>query len=149
LKTRILGAALAIAALSGLLVPSPAQAKDDVASAYAPPYRDNGGGSVRATIGFANRKKIVVQNFTVRDICPGDNAPVKAQVIWVHMDRTKGYSHWRTDSNGCGTHGTNFGTLTRTSTKRIKYAYLSLRVYDREGGIRAVRISDDVDNGWN
>jgi hypothetical protein len=149
LKTRILGAALGIAVLSGLLVPIPAQAKDDVASAYVPPYRDNGGGSVRATIGFANRKKVVVRNFTVRDICPGDNAPVKAQIVWVHMDGTTGHSAWKSDSNGCGTHGTNFGTITRTSTKRMRKAYLSLRVYAREGGIRAVQISYEVDNGWN
>ncbi|MEV5890002.1 hypothetical protein [Nonomuraea fuscirosea] len=150
MKTRMLAAALGIAALSGLLVPSPAQAADEVAYAYLPPIREDiGGGSVRATIGFASQKKIVVRNFTVRDICPGDNAPVKAQVVWVHRDGTRGSSRWRTDSNGCGTHGTNFGTIARTSHKRIKYAYLSLRVYDREGRIAGVQISYRVNNGWN
>jgi hypothetical protein len=127
LKTRILGAALGIAVLSGLLVPIPAQARDGAASASVPPYRDLGGGSVRATIDFTSRKRVVVRNFTVRDLCPGDNAPVSARFTWVHTDSTTGSSAWRSDTNGCGDHGTNFGNLTRTGTKSIRKVYLHVR----------------------
>ncbi|MFB4285254.1 MULTISPECIES: hypothetical protein [unclassified Nonomuraea] len=148
MKTRMLGAALGIAALSGLLVASPAQARDDVASAHVNPYRDHGGGSVRAAVDFTSRTRVVFRNFTVRDICPGDNAPVKAQIVWVHMDGTKGRSAWRSDTNGCGAHGTNFGTITHTGSKHIRKVYLSLRVYARSGGIRAVALSDDEDNEY-
>ncbi|GAA1663989.1 hypothetical protein GCM10009733_072190 [Nonomuraea maheshkhaliensis] len=45
MKTRILGAVPGIAALSGLLVPSPAPAKDGVSSARVDPARGHGGGS--------------------------------------------------------------------------------------------------------
>ncbi|MEU8364314.1 hypothetical protein AB0C27_50685 [Nonomuraea sp. NPDC048882] len=62
------------------------------------------------------------------------------------MDGTTGHSAWKSDSNGCGTDGTNFGTITLTSTKRMRSAYLSLRVYARSGGIRAIHISREVDN---
>jgi hypothetical protein len=144
LKTRILGAALAVAALSGLLVPSPAQARDGAASASVPPYRDLGGGSVRATIDFTSRKRVVVRNFTVRDICPGDNTPVKARFTWVHTDSTTGSSAWRSDTNGCGDHGTNFGNLTRTGTKSIRKVYLHVRA--REGSFA---FSADQYNQYN
>jgi hypothetical protein len=128
LKTRMLGAALGIAVLSGLLVASPAQARDGAASASVPPYRDNGGGSVRATVDFTSRTRVVVRNFTVRDICPGDNTPVRARFIWVRTDRTDGTSAWRSDTNGCGTHGTNFGNLTHTDRKPISKVYLHVQV---------------------
>ncbi|MEV4175123.1 hypothetical protein [Nonomuraea sp. NPDC049709] len=143
MKTRILGAALGIAVLSGLLVASPAQARDGVASASVPPYRDLGGGSVRATVDFVSRKKVVVRNFTVRDICPGDNAPVKARFVWVHTDSTTGSSAWRKDTNGCGSHGTNFGNITRTGTKPIRKVYLHLEV-----GTRAFALSAVQDNQY-
>ncbi|MCG5216526.1 hypothetical protein [Streptosporangium sp. KLBMP 9127] len=148
MKTRILAAALAIAALSGLLVASPAQARVDVVSAHVNPQRGHGGGSVRAAFDFVNRTKVVFRNFTVRDICPGDHAPVKAQIIWVYMDGTKGSSAWRSDTNGCGAHGTNFGTITHIDRKHIRKIYLSLRVYDRSGEIFAIAISDSEDNEY-
>ncbi|MCG5213431.1 Tim44 domain-containing protein [Streptosporangium soli] len=128
MKTRILGAVMGIAVLSGLLVASPAQARDGVASASVPPYRDLGGGSVRATVDFTSRTRVVVRNFTVRDICPGDNAPVRARFVWVYTDSTDGSSAWRSDTNGCGSHGTNFGNLTRTDRKHIRLVYLHLQV---------------------
>lgn len=133
MKTRILGAALGIAALSGLLVPSPAQAKDGVSTARVNPAGAHGGGSVRATVDFVNRKKVVFRNFTVRDICPGDNLPVRARIWWKHTDGTTGYSAWKWDRNGCSDKGTNFGNVTRSGSKSISKVYLQVAVNFRPG----------------
>ncbi|MEU8358373.1 hypothetical protein AB0C27_20380 [Nonomuraea sp. NPDC048882] len=149
MKTRILGAVLGIAALSGLLVPSSAQAAaDGVSSARLNGWGKHGGGSVRANVDFVNRKKVIFRNFTVRDLCPGDNAPVRARVVWIHTDGTTGHSAWRKDTNGCGDHGTNFGTIIRTDTKPIKKVYLHLQVYARSGGIRGFAFSADRYNQY-
>ncbi|WP_327108041.1 hypothetical protein [Nonomuraea glycinis] len=133
MKTRILGAVLATAALSGLLVASPAQAKDGVSTARVDPKGDMGGGSVRATVDFVSRTKVVYRNFTVRDLCPGDNLPVRARVYWKHTDGTTGHSAWKSDTNGCGDNGTNFGNITRTGSKSISRVYLEVSVYIRPG----------------
>ncbi|MEV5895662.1 hypothetical protein [Nonomuraea fuscirosea] len=133
MKTRILGAALGIAALSGLLVASPAQAFDGAASARVKPSGRDGGGSVRASVHFVNPKKVVFRNFTVRDICPGDNLPVRARVAWKHTDGTNGHGVWKWDRNGCGDHGTNFGNITRTGSKSISRVYLEVQVKTRSG----------------
>ncbi len=129
MKTRMLGAALAIAALSGLLVPSPAQAKDGVVDVRVSPSRGKGGGSARAHVDFVNKKKIVLRNFRVRDICPNDSYWVRAQIVWVNVDGSKGYGDriWR--DNGCG-HSYNYGTFTHTSTKPIRYVRLQLIMFD-------------------
>ncbi len=149
MKTRMLGAVMGIAALSGLLVPIPAQAQDGVSSARTNvPGSRYGGGSVRTTVDFINRKKVVFRNFTVRDLCPGDNLPVRAQIVWTHTDGTTGRSAWRKDTNGCGDHGTNFGNITRTGTKPIAKVYLKVQVYARSGGIRAFAYSADRDNQY-
>ncbi|TMR87906.1 hypothetical protein [Nonomuraea basaltis] len=131
MKTRILAAVMATAALSGLLVASPAQARDGVSSARVDPFesaagRDYGGGSVRATVDSVSRTKVVFRNFTVRDICPGDNLPIKGRVWWEHTDGTHGYGAWRSDTNGCGDDGTNFGNITRTGTKSISSVYVQV-----------------------
>ncbi|MCG5219967.1 hypothetical protein [Streptosporangium sp. KLBMP 9127] len=131
MKTRILGAVMGIAALSGLLVASPAQARDGVSSAHVKPFtsgagRDYGGGSVRATVDFVSRTKVAFRNFTVRDICPGDNLPIKARVYWYHTDGTDGYSAWRSDTNGCGDDGTNFGNFTRRGSKSISTVFVQV-----------------------
>ncbi|MEV0622323.1 hypothetical protein AB0I81_54030 [Nonomuraea sp. NPDC050404] len=147
MKTRILGAVLGIAALSGLLVPSPAQASDGVSSARAN-YTDGGAGSVRTTVDFVNRKKVVFRNFTVRDICPGDNFPVKARIFWTHTDGTSGYSAWKSDTNGCGDNGTNFGNITRTGTKPISKVSLEVCIYTRSGGILSFAFSAPRDNQY-
>jgi hypothetical protein len=130
LKTRILGAALGIAVLSGLLVASPAQARDGVSSArvgrLVGPDQDYSGGSVRATVDFVSRTRVVFRNFTVRDLCPGDNHPTKGRVWWKHTDGTYGYGAWKWDRNGCGDDGTNFGNLLRTGTKSISRVYVQV-----------------------
>jgi hypothetical protein len=133
LKTRILGAVLGIAALSGLLVASPAQARDGVSTARVPPVRDGGGGSVRATVDFVSRTKVVFRNFTVRDLCPGDNLPVRARFGWKHTDGTNGHSAWRSDTNGCGDDGTNFGNLARIGSKSISRVYLQVSILTKTG----------------
>ncbi|MET8006559.1 hypothetical protein [Nonomuraea glycinis] len=131
MKTRILGAVLGIAVLSGLLVASPAQARDGVSSARVNPFgsaegRRYSGGTARATVDFRNRTKVIFRNFTVRDLCPGDNFPIKGRVIWTHTDGTTGSGAWKWDRNGCGDDGTNFGNLTRTGTKAISSIYVQV-----------------------
>jgi hypothetical protein len=131
LKTRILGTVLATAALSGLLVASPAQARDGVSSARVNPFesasgRDYSGGTARATVDFTSRTRVVFRNFTVRDLCPGDNLPIKGRVFWTHTDGTRGNGSWKSDTNGCGDDGTNFGTITRTGTKAISSVYVQV-----------------------
>ncbi|MEV5895784.1 hypothetical protein [Nonomuraea fuscirosea] len=126
MKTRILGAVMGIAALSGLLVASPAQARDGVSSVRIDPSGGYGGGYVRTTVDFTSRTRVVFRNFTVRDICPGDNVPVRARLHWIHTDRTDGRSAWMSDTNGCGDDGTNFGTSIRTGTKSISKIRLEL-----------------------
>ncbi|GGP02809.1 hypothetical protein LDL08_12655 [Nonomuraea glycinis] len=147
MKTRILGAALGIAVLSGLLVASPAQARDGVSSARIDTAR-YGGGSVRATVDFVNRRKVVFRNFTVRDLCPGDNLPVRARAWWRHTDGTNGYGAWKSDTNGCGDDGTNFGNITRRSTKPIAMVWVEVSVYIRPGE-RTTKISKTRDNQYN
>jgi hypothetical protein len=146
LKTRILGAALAIAALSGLLVASPAQARDGVSSVRIDPSGGYGGGSVRATVDFRNRTKVTFRNFTVRDICPGDNVPVRARLHWIHTDRTDGAGAWKWDRNGCGDDGTNFGTFTRTGTKSI--SKIRLEVCATYCDVSAYRFNQYVHPGY-
>ncbi|MFI7455766.1 hypothetical protein ACIBQX_50500 [Nonomuraea sp. NPDC049714] len=90
------------------------------------PYRDYSGGTVRATVDFRNRTKVIFRNFTVRDLCPGDNFPTKGRIWWKHTDGTTGYGAWGWDRNGCGDDGTNFGNLTRTGTKAISSVYVQV-----------------------
>ncbi|MEU8356348.1 hypothetical protein AB0C27_10095 [Nonomuraea sp. NPDC048882] len=133
MKTRMLAAALAIAALSGLLVASPAQAADGVSSIRIDPSRGDGGASVRTTVDFVSRTKVVFRNTTVRDLCPGDNMPVRARIIWRYTDGTNGYGAWKSDTNGCGDDGTNFGTSIRTGRKSIQRIFLEVSFVTRSG----------------
>jgi hypothetical protein len=132
LKTRILGAALAIAALSGLLVASPAQARDGVSSARVENPDRAGAGYVRTTVDFTSRTRVVFRNFTVRDICPADNHGVWAQVQWTHTDGTTGRGAWKKDTS-CGSHGTNFGNILRTGTKSISKVLVTVCITKRSG----------------
>jgi hypothetical protein len=135
LKTRILGAALGIAVLSGLLVASPAQARDGVSTARVRVSDGipGGGALVKTTVDFVSRKKVIFRNFTVRDLCPGDNRPVQARAWWHYTDGTTGKSAVRTDANGCGDDGTNFGNITPPSTKGISSVYLEVWLYTGSG----------------
>ncbi|MFI7452388.1 hypothetical protein ACIBQX_33175 [Nonomuraea sp. NPDC049714] len=146
MKTRILGAALGIAVLSGLLVASPAQATDGVSSARVD--YGSGAGSVRATVDFVSRTKVVFRDFTVRDICPGDNLPVKARFMWTHTDGTGGTAAWKADTNGCGGDGTNFGDFIRTGSKSISRINLEVCVYNRSNGELSCAYSGPRDNQY-
>lgn len=128
MKTRVLGATVAIAALSGLLVPSPAQARDGVSTPR--PLKRSGAASVRTTVDFVSRTKVIFRNFTVRDICPNDFYVVKAQIRWTHTDETEGKSAC---DNGCGSHGTNFGNLVRSGSKPIAKVRLYVCIYKLSG----------------
>ncbi|MCG5218063.1 hypothetical protein [Streptosporangium sp. KLBMP 9127] len=127
---------MGIAVLSGgLLVPSPAQARDGVSSALVRVDTgiDGGGALVRTTVDFVNRKKVIFRNFTVRDLCPGDNRPVQARAWWNYADGTTGASAVRKDTNGCGDDGTNFGNITYTGSKAISSVYLEVWLYTGSG----------------
>ncbi|MEJ1105683.1 MULTISPECIES: hypothetical protein [unclassified Kribbella] len=126
MKTRILGAAVGIAAVGGLLTAVPAQA-EGLTSARVE-WR-TGAGSVRTTVDFTSRTRVVFRDFTVRDICPGDNLPVRAEVTWVHTDGSSGVGNRKADTNGCGPNGTNFGDFIRTGTKPLKYVFVKVCIY--------------------
>ncbi|MEV0309327.1 hypothetical protein [Nonomuraea fuscirosea] len=69
----------------------------------------------------------------MRDICPGDNLPVRARVAWRHTDGANGHNAWKWDRNGCGDNGTGFGNITRTGSKSIMRVYLEVQVQWRPG----------------
>jgi hypothetical protein len=148
LKTRILGAALGIAALSGLLVASPAQARDGVSSARVVHPHSPGAAYGRAAVDFVSRTKVVFRNFTVRDICPGDNRPVRARLAWRHTDGTTGRGAWKKDTNGCGDDGTNFGNFNRTGSKSISKVFLEVCLYRASGQILVCGNSPDRYNQY-
>ncbi|MGN9786356.1 hypothetical protein ACTMTF_33360 [Nonomuraea sp. ZG12] len=132
MKTRILGAVMGIAALSGLLVASPAQARDGVSSARVSNPDRAGAGYAQTTVDFVNRKKVIFRNFKVRDICPADNHGVRARIEWIHTDRTRGYGAWKKDTS-CGSHGTNFGNFVRRGSKSIKLVYVKVCISTKKG----------------
>ncbi|GAA1637549.1 hypothetical protein GCM10009733_038300 [Nonomuraea maheshkhaliensis] len=137
MKTRTLGAALAIAMLSGLLVASPAQARDGVTSGRT--QRPSGGnGYARATVDFVSRTKVVFRNFTVRDLCPGDNLPVKARIVWKYTTGSWHTGAWRKDTNGCADKGTNFGNVTLSRSRAISAVTLELCVYNKNSDFHCV-----------
>nr|WP_238355810.1 hypothetical protein [Kribbella sandramycini] len=92
------------------------------------------GGEARATVDFRSRKSVVFRDFKVRDVCPGDDLPVRGRVEWVHADGTRGVGSWKADTNGCGVDGTNFGDIRRTDTKVIVEVMLTVCVYRQSGG---------------
>ncbi|MFB4276134.1 hypothetical protein ACBJ59_12640 [Nonomuraea sp. MTCD27] len=138
---------LGIAALSGLLVASPAQAADGVSSARVENPDRAGAGYVRTTVDFVSRTRVVFRNFTVRDICPADNHGVRAQMEWTHTDLTTGYSAWKVDTS-CGSHGTNFGNFVRTGPKPIRVVRVRVCIYKRSGQHLACDYSLSRDNQY-
>ncbi|MEV4179509.1 hypothetical protein, partial [Nonomuraea sp. NPDC049709] len=139
LKTRMLGAALGIAVLSGLLVASPAQARDGVSSGRT--NRPSGGdGYAQVTVDFVSRTKVVFRNFTVRDLCPGDNLPVKARIVYKYTTGTRTWRTlpWKKDTNGCADRGSNFGNVTLSRSRSISAVTLELCVYNKKSDFHCV-----------
>ncbi|MEV0166676.1 hypothetical protein [Nonomuraea fuscirosea] len=137
MKTRTLGAALVIAMLSGLLMASPAQARDGVTSGRTA-VPGGGNGYAQVTVDFVSRTKVVFRNFKVRDLCPGDNLPVKARIVWKYTTGTYHWGSWRKDTNGCRDKGTNFGNFVRSGKKAISLATLELCVYNKKSDFHCV-----------
>ncbi|GGP05424.1 hypothetical protein LDL08_06395 [Nonomuraea glycinis] len=137
MKTRILSAALAIATLSGLLVASPAQARDGVSSGRT--TRPSGGnGYAQVTVDFVSRTKVVFRNLKVRDLCPHDNLPVKARAVWKYTTGSWHTGAWKKDTNGCRDKGTNFGNYVRSGSRAISAVALELCVYNKKSDFHCV-----------
>ncbi|MGC4940408.1 hypothetical protein [Kribbella sp. DT2] len=147
MKARALGALVGVAAvLSGLLVASPAQAASG--SVYARVYYPNptgSGGEASADLNFTGRSKVTVRYLKVRDICPGDNRPVRAVVVATRTDGSRvNISPYYSDTNGCGADGTQFPTvkLGLGGGQRIKSLSLKVCVYTAAlGNVKCVTSS--------
>ncbi|MFB6718506.1 hypothetical protein ACFCV3_00010 [Kribbella sp. NPDC056345] len=137
MKKRIMGAAVGLAAvLVGSLTAIPAHA-DGFDSARVYYKGDSGsGGYVSATLDFRSKTDVVVKNFTVRDVCPGDGHPVRAQVYWRYPDG--GYGDmgktWKADDNGCGSNGTNFGDFRISRSKGMPRVFVMVCTYTKDHG---------------
>ncbi|MCF6475885.1 hypothetical protein FAF44_47245 [Nonomuraea sp. MG754425] len=137
MKIRVLSAALAVATLSGLLVATPAQARDGVSSGRT--SRPSGGnGYAKVTVDFVSRTKVVFRSFLVRDLCPGDNLPVKARIVYKYTTGSWRTLPWKKDTNGCADKGTNFGNVTLSRSRSISAVTLELCVYNNKSDIHCV-----------
>jgi len=143
MKARVLGALVGVAAvLSGLLVASPAQAADGPVSARVYyPGTSGSGGEASMDLDFTGRADVTLRNIKVRDICPGDGRPVRA-VLVVHG--TDG-SHvaippYFSDTNGCGSDGTHFGSrgVGFSGGWQIKSLSVKVCVYNSSGNLKCV-----------
>jgi len=133
MKARALGALVGVAAvLSGLLVATPAQAGSG--PVYARVYYPNPtgtGGETSGDLNFLSRSEVRVRYLKVRDICPGDGRPVRAIVVATRTDGSRvNISPYYSDTNGCGSDGTQFPTVDlRDGGRRIKSLSLKVCVY--------------------
>ncbi|WP_432943669.1 hypothetical protein ACQPXM_00805 [Kribbella sp. CA-253562] len=105
-------------------------------------------GSVRTTVDFTSATRVVFKDFTVRDICPGDNLPVRGRASWVLTDGTTGASSWKVDSNGCGGDGTNFGDIVYSGGKRVASVIVMVCILRTNGTTLACNGSAYRDNQY-
>ncbi|MFC0625952.1 hypothetical protein [Kribbella deserti] len=136
MKTRVLRTVVGLAAVLGsLLVASPAQATNGPASARVYTEGSSGsGGLATASLTFVNASDVTFRNVTVRDVCPGDNRPVK---VYIRLVSTLGHTSSRyvgSDTNGCGSDGTNFGTVYGTAGFTVAKAGLTVCLYTSTPG---------------
>lgn len=149
MKTRILGAAVGIAAVLGsLLVASPAQASDGPDWVRVYYSADLNGGEAQATVDFVSRTVVVWRDFTVQDTCPGDGLPVRARPEWTYADGTRGVGAWRADTNGCGQDGTNFGDIRISRSKAVARVAMTVCVYSQSEGNLRCATSQGRDNQY-
>lgn len=94
------------------------------------------GGIARADLDFAGRTVVGVGNMTVRDVCPGDNLPVRAWIKLVGTGGEIGTYYVGADTNGCGSDGTNFGNFTVTGSHSVAKAGVRVCVYNSTGNLR-------------
>ncbi|WP_328995556.1 hypothetical protein OG394_13080 [Kribbella sp. NBC_01245] len=82
-----------------------------------------------------------MRNLTVRDICPGDGRPVRAVLVVLDTDgKRTTIPPYYSDTNGCGSDGTNFGTygLGLSDGWRIKSVSVRVCVYNSSGNLKCV-----------
>lgn len=138
MKTRVLRTAVGLAAvLGGLLIASPAQASDGPVGARVYTEGSSGsGGAASADIDFFSRTGSIFWDFTVRDVCPGDNLPVRAYIKVVGPNGEVGLHYVGSDTNGCGSHGTNFGNIEVNGLSSVAKAGVKVCVYNSTGNLR-------------
>ncbi|MFC0625951.1 hypothetical protein ACFFGN_17870 [Kribbella deserti] len=139
MKTRVLRTVVGLAAVLGSsLVASPAQADDGPVSVRVYTQGSSGsGGIAKTSVNFLSQTDIHYSNLTVRDVCPGDNLPVRVYVKVVFRDGTSENDLAGSDTNGCGSDGTNLGDF-RTDSPFAQVAKAGLRVcvYNSAGNQR-------------
>lgn len=136
--------------MSGLLVASPAQATDgpDSVRVYYP-GTSGSGGYASADIDFLSRTEALYRNFTVRDVCPGDGRPVRAQMSVVDANGIRrNLGPLKADTNGCGPNGTNFGTIRISDVRGVSRAGLRVCVYTESAGTLRCATSVGRDNPY-
>lgn len=135
MKTRVLRTMVGLAAVLGsLLIASPAQATDGPVTARVYTEGISGsGGIARAYVDFIDRNDIIFRNFTVRDVCPDDNLPVRAYATLMAIDGTVRHYFVGSDTNGCGSDDTNFGTFRRSVAFTVAKAGVTICVYTATG----------------
>ena len=143
MKARALGTLVGVAAvLSGLLVASPAQAADGPISARVYyPGTSGSGGEASMDIDFTGRSNITMRNIKVRDICPGDGRPVRAVLVVHDTDgKSTAIPPYFSDTNGCGSDGTNFGSrgLSLSDGWQFKSVSVKVCVYNSTGNLKCV-----------
>ncbi|MFJ9391235.1 hypothetical protein ACIRON_20590 [Nocardioides sp. NPDC101246] len=145
MKTRVLKATVGLAAvLGGLLIAGPAQAADGPVSARVYAEGSSGsGGIARADIDFTSQRGSVFFDFTVRDVCPGDNLPVRAYIKLVGTGGEVGLHYVGSDTNGCGADGTNFGNISVNGSSPVAKAGVRVCVYNSTGNLRCKEAFQD------
>ena len=138
MKTRVLSAAVGFAAVLGsLLMASPAQASDGPVETQVYTSGSSGsGGIARASLNFTSRTRIVYNNLIVRDVCPGDNLPVRAYVKVVFTNGTSASHYMGADTNGCGSDGTNLGDFEVTGSLSVAKAGVTVCVYNSSRNLK-------------
>lgn len=138
MKMRVLKTAAGLAAaLGGLLIATPAQATDGAVSARVYTEGSSGSGGVAsADVDFLSRTGTVFWDFTVRDVCPGDNLPVRAYIKFVGTNGSVGERLIGADTNGCGSDGTNFGNIRVSGSSDVARAGVKICVYNSSGNQR-------------
>ncbi|TDD60361.1 hypothetical protein E1263_11310 [Kribbella antibiotica] len=132
MKASVLRAVVGVAAvLSVSLVAGPAQATDGPVSARVYTEGSSGSGGIgSASLTFRSSTVVDYTNLKVRDVCPGDNLPVRVYTKMVYTDGTFETDYVGADTNGCGSDGTNLGGFRATSSKRVAKAGVTVCVYN-------------------
>jgi hypothetical protein len=120
IKIRALIGVAAVGAAS-IVGAMPASANGDVYSKAVTPGYTDAGASAKAHVVFNSRTSITYQNFTVNDVCPGDNYRAMGQAVVRYADGTTYYGPEHFNS-GCTSDPWFASSLPFSSSKRIVWA---------------------------